>query len=257
MKPVKYIRVFEGKSNNAHLIEFDNGKQYIVKFLKENQKRVLINEWIGYCIARYMQLPVPPSRIVEIPHSFLKEMNHTDNIIYTPQQFASLYIPDCKNGHELTNPNVVNTENLAGIILLDYWLHNTDRTRKNILYKEIAPNEQQLFIIDQADLFGSSNWTTQDLLTLSQRLLKSYTHELLSGFIEEEEQFYRNIQVIKAIPSLLLKEILDFAPVEWGLTAEEKENLLHILEFRRESVLTGNIKKFIREKYLPFKNNKE
>lgn len=123
MIPTKYNQFFQGKSNNAYLFTFDNEKQYIVKFLKQGQEKILMNEWLGYCISRYLDLPIPSSTIVEIPKTFLTEMEQAEDIIYTPKQFASLYIEGCKNGHEIHKPQLINTKGLAGIIVLDYWFY--------------------------------------------------------------------------------------------------------------------------------------
>jgi hypothetical protein len=247
MKPIQYLEFFEGKSNNAHLISFDNGKQYIVKFLKKGQEKTLLNEWLGYSIARYMNLPIPPSRFVEIPKTFLKEMIQTEDILYTSRQFATLYIPDCKNAHELQNPNIIiNSDQLAGIIILDYWLYNTDRTRKNILFKEESNKNYHLHIIDHADSFGSFAWKKEDLQKIDQQnLLKSATHELIASFIVDKNELYQQFNIIRAIPALLLKEILDFAPEDWLVTKDEKEEIIDFLLFRRENVLPTLIQKFI------------
>lgn len=247
MMPVQYIRFYPGKSSNAHLILFDNGKQYIVKFLKQGQEKILMNEWLGYSIARYMDLPIPPSRIVEIPAAFLNEIDQKENLIYTSKQFATLYIDDCKNGHELENPHVINTKQLAGILILDYWLFNTDRTRKNILFKEISPETYHLYIIDHADIFGSFAWNKEDLEFISKQILKSATHEMIANFIKDKNDLIEQLKVIQEIPVFLLKEILDFPPEDWGISSDEKDAILTFLINRRDYILPDLIKKVIKK----------
>lgn len=251
IQAIKYHQLFEGKSNNAHLFSFDNGKQYIVKFLKEGQEKVLFNEWVGYAIARFLQLPVPPSRFVEIPQSYFEGLTDGELIKYTKTQFATEYIPGCKNAHELTAPNVVNRDQLAGIIIFDYWLYNQDRTRKNVLFKETEDQKHQLFIIDHADIFGSFAWDNSSLSTYCRKLMKSATHELIAEFIEDEKAFYDQLAIIQSIPIHLLNEIVEFVPEEWGITEDDKKQVVDYLVCRRDIVLPKLIRDFIKVRYRP------
>ncbi|WP_342744924.1 HipA family kinase [Fredinandcohnia onubensis] len=249
IQPTKYHQLYEGKSNNAHLISFDNGKQYIVKFFKEGQDKVLFNEWVGYSIARYLQLPVPPSRFVQIPESFYSELTGGQFVKVTNTQFAIEYIPNCQNAHDLTSPNVINRSQLAGIIIMDYWLYNLDRTRKNVLFKETPEGNHMLYIIDHADLFGSYAWDSSNLSTYCRKLMKSATHELIASFIPDEKDFYDQLSIIQSIPIHLLNEIVAFTPEDWGVTEDDKKRVVDYLVCRRDMVLSKLIRDFIKSRY--------
>ncbi|WP_449539514.1 HipA family kinase [Ferdinandcohnia sp. Marseille-Q9671] len=251
IQPTNYHQLFEGKSNNAHLFSFDNGKQYIVKFFKEGQEKILFNEWIGYSIARYLQLPVPPSRFVQIPQSYYSELTDGELIKYTNTQFATEYIPNCQNAHELPSPKVINQKQLAGIIIMDYWLYNLDRTRKNVLFKETSAGNHYLYIIDHADLFGSFAWDSNHLSTYCRKLMKSATHEMIASFIQEEKDFYDQLSIIQAIPIHLLNEIVAFTPDDWGISEEDKNRVVDYLVCRRDMVLPKLIRDFIKTRYRP------
>lgn len=255
IQPIKYHQLFEGKSNNAHLFSFDNGKKYIVKFIKEGQEKILFNEWIGYSIARYLQLPVPASRFVQIPESQLSKLTDAKFIKYTDTQFAIEYIPNCKNAHELTSPNIINLEQLAGIIIMDYWLYNQDRTRKNVLFKEELEGKHKLIIIDHADLFGSFAWESINLPTYSRNLMKSAAHELIASFIQDEKEFYNLLSLIQSIPIHLLNEIVAFTPDDWGITDDDKKRVVDYLVCRRDMVLAKLISDFIKVRYRPLHSN--
>lgn len=255
IQPLKYEQRFAGKSNNAYLFTFDNGKQYVVKFLKEGQEKVLFNEWIGYGIARYLQLPVPPGRFVEIPEAMLSKLEEYDQIKSTTTQFASEFIPNCQNAHELKSPNVINQDQLAGIIILDYWLYNLDRTRKNILFKEVDKGHHHLYIIDQADLFGSFSWELNDLTPYSRKLFKSSTHQLIASFIKSESAFFDQLNIVQSIPIHLLYELITLTPDSWGITDVEKERILEYLVTRRDKTLPKLISDFIKTKYHPIQGN--
>ncbi|WP_102347318.1 HipA family kinase [Bacillus sp. Marseille-P3661] len=248
INPIAYRKKLEGKSN-AHLITFDDGRDYVVKFFQSGFEKSLPNEWVSYCLARYLGLPVPFAKIVEIPQSFTYETPELASMSTTTQsQFVSLFVPDCLDGHQVsTILDITNKELLAGIIVFDYWLCNRDRTRKNILLQEEKQDCYKLWIIDHAETFGSYNWTLSELDHLSTDLMKSATHELMSRFVEDEQYFAKQIELIKAIPIFLIEEIVTLIPDDWMMSKEEKKALVSTLVGRRKEMLSNVIKKFIKK----------
>lgn len=82
---------------------------------------------------------MPFACLVEMPEEFTGNIPELAQFIPTKHQFASLYVPNCLDGHHVSIVSgIVNSETLAGIILFDYWLCNRGRTRKNILLQEVA-----------------------------------------------------------------------------------------------------------------------
>ncbi|RSD25929.1 HipA family kinase [Mesobacillus subterraneus] len=251
IQPVCYRKKLEGKSN-AHLITFDDGRNYVVKFFQEGFERTLPNEWISYCLARYLDLPVPYAQIIEIPQTFVSQTPELSQVATSQFQFASLYIQDCLDGHEVTEvPNILNHDKLAGIIVFDYWLSNHDRTRKNILLREESPSSYRLWMIDQAEVLGSYNWQLSDLEKMNTKLLKSATHKLIAGFIKDEQEFDDYIELTQTIPIFLIEEIVSIIPDEWLVSKEEKKAIVSALVTRRNKVLPKLIKQFIKKVYLP------
>lgn len=251
MKPTSYQKLFESKTNNAHLITFDDGNDYVVKLFKETENKALVNEWIAYCFARYMGLPIPYSYLVEIPKEFFEKIPKSVDTKYTSQQFASKYISNCKNGHETNVLKILNNDDLANIIVFDYWLYNIDRTRKNILLEERIPGGHYCWIIDNADSFGSLSWTVNDLWNRPQTTIESATHALLAKHVPKEVDFKKAIQLIQVIPTQLIEEIVSSIPEDWQLSNVEKEELIKSLNYRRFFTLHLLIEKFIRKVYRP------
>ncbi|WP_163103500.1 HipA family kinase [Peribacillus alkalitolerans] len=254
IEPVSYIKTLEGKSN-AHLITFDDGRDYVVKYFQPDFDKTLPNEWIGYCLARFLDLPIPYGQLVKIPKEFTSLYPELSGIDQTQYQFASLYVPDCFNGHELsTVPHINNPHSLAAIIVFDYWLCNKDRTRKNILLCDESPNSYKLWIIDQAEILGSHSWIQTDLERLTGKIMKSATHQFMASFIEDEKQFTEQIEIVQKIPQLLLDEIVSMMPEEWNISLEEKNAIVDTLLKRRKRTLPEQIEKFINTVYLPLHN---
>ncbi|WHY88444.1 hypothetical protein QNH39_11650 [Neobacillus novalis] len=255
IEPITYLRKLEGKSN-AHLITFSDGKDYVVKYFQPGFEKSLPNEWVGYGLGRYLGLPIPFAKIIEIPPEFSAQVPELREMSHAQHQFASLYVPDCLDGHQVSNVRQINNhQTLAGIILLDYWLCNRDRTRKNILLREETANSYQLWIIDQAEIFGSYSWLEAELDHLPVELLKSATHQIMASFIEEEEPFFEQLDVIQTIPILLIEEIVEVIPDDWNVSKDEKKAMVTALVTRRKKILPDLMNKFIKKIYRPIHAN--
>jgi hypothetical protein len=240
IKPVAYKKTLEGKSN-AHLITFNDDRDYVVKYLQPGFEKTLANEWVAYCLARYLELPIPFAQLVEIPQEFSSQY-----------QFASLYVPDCLDGHQVTDiSSITNKENLAGIILFDYWLCNRDRTRKNIILCDDTPNSYHLWIIDHAEVFASYNWTLLDIESLPITILKSATHQIMAYFIENEQEFNEHLEIIQTLPINLIEEIVAVIPEDWQVTSEERKAIVSTLVTRRKRILRKLMERFIKRVYQP------
>jgi hypothetical protein len=251
IQPVTYKKTLAGKSN-AHLITFDDGRDYVVKYFQPGFEKTLANEWVGYCLARYLCLPIPFAQLVEIPQEFSSKFPELAQMTHTQFQFASLYLSDCYDGHQVTDvPAISNRENLSGIILFDYWMCNRDRTRKNIVLCDDTPNSYRLWIIDHAEVFASYNWTLADLESLPITILKSATHQLMACFIDNEQDFYEQLEIIQTIPTHLLEEIVALIPDDWQVTSEERKAIVTTLVTRRKRILRKLMERFIKRVYLP------
>lgn len=254
IEPILYKKQLPGKSN-AHLIQFNDGYDYVVKFLRPGFEKSLANEWVGYCIARYMNLPVPYSCMVEILPDFLTNIPNMNPIILTKRQFASRFLPGCVNGHEAEEiSDIVNKDVLANIIVFDYWLMNHDRTRKNILLKEEEKGRYHLSVIDHAEIFHSYNWQLSDLDVLYKNLIKSLTHKLIASFIDHEDQFWEQIDIMQKMPALLIEEIVDLIPEDWLVSKDERKAMTGILVNRRKREVPKLVHRFIKRIYRSMKN---
>ncbi|WP_077215164.1 HipA family kinase [Bacillus dakarensis] len=251
IKPVAYRRKMEGKSN-AHLITFDDGRDYVVKYFRPGFEKTLPNEWISYCLGRYLGLPIPVAKIVKIPQEFSSQIPDLPPLKDDSYQFASLFIPNCLDGHQVTDvESITNPSTLASIILFDYWLGNTDRTRKNILLEEKGADSYQLWTIDHAEVFSTYNWEMPDLDSLPERVMKSAAHQLMARFIRNEEDFHASLEIIQTIPILLIEEIVALIPDDWNVTAEERKGIVTVLLRRRDKILPKLMGSFLKKVYRP------
>lgn len=251
IEPICYRKKLNGKSE-AHLITFNDGQDYVVKCFKKGIEKTLPNEWVSYCLARYLQLPIPYAQIVEIPQEFISKYPELKNMKKTKYQFASMYVSNCYNLHQVSSvSNIINDHNIASILVFDYWIYNKDRTRDNILLCEEIPNSYKLWIIDHGVAFGSFKWAISDLGNLPVKILKSATHKFLARFIVDEKDFFEAIETIQKIPIHLLEEIVELIPDEWLVSEEEKNAIFRTLVNRREKILSKLVRKFLEKVYHP------
>lgn len=255
LEPVQYQKKLEGKSN-AHLITFNDGRDYVVKYFQPGFEKTLPNEWVGYGLARFMGLPVPFAKIIEMPDEFTTRVPEIDHPNISKHQFASLYVPACFDGHQVGNvPAITNNETLAGIILLDYWLCNRDRTRKNILLCQDTTESYRLWMIDQAEIFNSYSWGIEDVKVLPDGLMKSATHQLMARFIKDENDFYHYLELVQTTPILLIEELFNLIPDDWMISPDEKKAAIGALLKRRKEMLPRLMRRIIKRVYNPLKES--
>lgn len=254
IEPTNYLKKLEGKSN-SHLITFNDGRDYVIKYFQQGFEKTLPNEWISYCLGRYLGLPIPFAQIVNIPQEYASQIPELTQMDSTPYQFASIYIPDCLDGHQVSSlSKITNHSSLASVIVFDYWLYNGDRTRKNILLHAESENAYRLWAIDQAEVFGTYNWVQSDLEQLPSDLIKSATHQIMASFIENKNDFFEQLELIQTIPVFLIEEIVAMIPDEWGVSKEEKKVMVQVLVTRRKKILPEVLKRFVNKIYLPLHN---
>src|SRR3981189_1528940 len=68
----RLIRKMRGGAQ-AHLIEADDGRYYVVKFQNNPQhRRILVNEMIASVFLEYLQIKSPESAVIQLDEAFLQ-----------------------------------------------------------------------------------------------------------------------------------------------------------------------------------------
>jgi hypothetical protein len=76
---------------------------------------------------------------------------------------------------------------------------------------------------------------------------------MIASFIEREEEFDKQLEVIQTMPILLIEEIVNLIPDEWGVSKEERKAIVTTLLYRRHKVLPKLTKRIVRKIYQPLK----
>ena len=114
-----------------------------------------------------------------------------------------------------------------------------------------TPNSYRLWIIDHAEVFASYNWTLDDMESLPITILKSGTHQIMACFIEYEQDFYEQLEIIQTLPIHLIEEIVALIPEDWQVTSEEKKAIVSALVTRRKRILKKLMERFLKRVYRP------
>ncbi len=141
--------------SNSQLMLADDGRYYVVKFLKNPQhQRILINELLCYTLLDYLQLPVPKWAIVNVPQQSVDEtlqlsLKNAGSRTYPCEpglHFGSQYPgnPLRKAVYDYVPLSVLrtvsNVEAFSGMVAFDKWVSNADG-RQAIFFRERVKNQ--------------------------------------------------------------------------------------------------------------------
>jgi hypothetical protein len=147
VKARRFLRKMRGGAQ-AHLLEAEDGRYYVVKFRNNPQhRRILVNEWISSVFLRYLQISAPPAAMIEVTADFLLENPEVHFQLGSKRvpveagwHFGSQFpgdplrtavydfLPDALLGR------VVNIAEFLGVYVFDKWMANAD-ARQSIFYR--------------------------------------------------------------------------------------------------------------------------
>lgn len=236
IKPVHTIQKMQKGHSRPHLIRFNDGNDYVVKF-KNNPTgtRMLVNEYVAGKLAMLLNLPVVPFRTVYITRKFI-EANASlfQSGFRSGYQFASLFIKDSTylpKEFDSNQPiNITNREQLSGVIAFDYWLGNIDRNRKNLLLKSIPGIGYEFYMIDHGHCFMDSMWTVETLKAMpdmSDSWRKAHRHYIF--LLQGDGGIAAYIKRIIEVPRKVLESVVRSIPADWDVSEIEREALIEFL----------------------------
>jgi len=253
---IRLIRKLRGGAQ-AHLLECDDGRFYVVKFRNNPQhRRILVNEWISAVFLRYLQIAVPDTAIVNTSAEFL-EKNPDINLqlgsrrvgVEPGWHFGSAYpgdparmavydfIPD------LLLDKVVNLADFLGVLVFDKWAGNAD-ARQSVFYRArlkqwVSGADEYLtrtgFVANMMDhgyVFDGPHWTFADS-PLQGLYFRSVVYEKVRSWADFQPWLDRVVHFPEEVVDDALKQL----PPEWLEDDNDAvEQLLTKLMARRKRV---------------------
>jgi hypothetical protein len=241
--------------SSPRLMEFNDRYLYVVKF-KNNPKglRVLVNEFVAGELARLLELPVAPFKVVQFSskekHSNSLRSLHDTN---SGHQFCSQFIPHSFGLPKNPPPKhlISNRKDIVGLIFFDYWIANKDRHRNNILLKPLPNGTYYVYLIDHSHCFpGNYLWTKQSLQKGPKKLKSRLVHHWVASLLEDRYELEECIKKIMSIPKEKIAHIIFSIPEDWEVSPDERAALYHYLI--KTQKLMPKIARYVCKTYYPF-----
>ena len=236
----------------AHLLEANDGKFYVVKFSNNPQhRRVLLNEWIGSVILRHLKIDTPETNLIEITSEFLRDNPRvfmetgTRRLPAIGLHFGSRFPGDPAHDpvfdfvpDSLLIGACMNIDHYIGALVFDKWTSNVD-PRQSIFYKHgmLRPRCIRFIaqMIDNGAIFGGPDWRFDDLPTQGH-----YWRSAVYSKVQSLGDFEPWLQRVKDLPLAVVYDCLKQVPGEWiDGEASALERLLEQLFKRRSRI--GNL----------------
>ncbi|VBB06935.1 Hypothetical protein LUCI_2177 [Lucifera butyrica] len=220
----------------------DDGKTYVVKmnYNKINSK-VLANEFLATKFAEFMDLRCfPPYDMIEINEQLLQENKQLIELgVIAGHHFAYQFLDHTSYVSRHNLDKIVNTTEMAGVILFDHILQNSDRNsnKKNLL---LRPEDAgyRIYAIDNSHLFGSGRWTLDSLTNLSTKIkiFSRFTYgRFLRNYLSPQD-FIPYLEKVKVLSNETIDTFVREIPTEWLPNTEERKVLANHLKTRRDLV---------------------
>jgi hypothetical protein len=207
-----------------------DGNTYILKGRQAG--RQIVNEQVVGRLGVLLGAPVALSYIVDVDETLTNDAEEPEFAYFqSGLAHASLFIPDCSFDRSiLGSQQEVNRQRFALLCLLYGWVGANDR---QFLYKTQHPSE--VYSIDHGHFFpGGPDWTIQDLrdapeATLDPKIFQTFRFQL--------SEIQGALMALGKLSDEKILRVVARPPGEWGITMEERVELVAYLVKRREELL--------------------
>ncbi len=269
----RLIRKMRGGAQ-AHLMEADDGRFYVVKFRNNPQhRRILVNELVAGVFLRYLQIAAPDTAIIRLSEEFLNanpevhiQLGAHREPVRAGWHFGSRfpghpdrlavydYIPD------VLLKRVVNSADFLGVLVFDKWTANAD-ARQSVFYRarvrewisgQTSLSEQAGFValmMDHGYIFDGPHWTFSD-----SAIQGLYFRPLVYETVTSWDSFQPWLDRVVHFPEEVVDEAFKQIPREWLNGDEEELVKLLTLLLRRRARVPELIRDCRRGRVNPFPN---
>jgi hypothetical protein len=241
----------------AHLLEAEDGRFYVVKFRNNPQhRRILVNELIASVFLKYLQIAAPETAIIHLSEDFLRanpdvhiQLGARHMAVEPGWHFGSLYpgdpervavydfLPDALLG------KVANLAEFLGMLVFDKWTANADSRQSIFLrarLREWVPSAAThplrvgfaALMIDHGYLFDGPHWQFAD-----SPIQGLYFRPLVYEKVRSLDDFQPWLDQVMHFPEEVVDEAARRIPPSWIEADEDNvEQLLEKLLARRKRV---------------------
>jgi hypothetical protein len=223
-----------------HTFECDDGRTYLVKF--KDRTRTVINEHVGYSLARYLELPVPESRHVMVPRELIEASDDLRVRGISPGlHYGSLWLDGSIEFTKMIGRSVplTNAASLSGLIVLDNLVLNWDRNNSsNHLLQATATGEFEYMAVDFNEILAGPRWTieTMNQVKMTSQLVSIFP--FINVRVTGLASFSPWLEKAEAISTERVSRILSDVPSSWDIGKEEKAAISDFI-LTRTSLVRG------------------
>jgi hypothetical protein len=266
---VRHVRKMRGGAQ-AHLLEADDGKWYVVKFRNNPQhRRVLVNEVLCARLLDYLKIAAPPTALIEVGAEFLKQnpecslqLGLKRMEIEPGWQFGSQYpgdpatiavydfLPDALVSQ------VANLADFRAILVFDKWVANADG-RQAAFYRAMvrqagARGGRASFVarmIDHGYAFNGPHWDFPE--SAAQGL---YARKIVYEAVRSLDDFEPWLDQVVHFPEEVIDQAWKSIPPSWVEGEEDAFDRMLMQLFERRARVPALIDACHKSQANPFGN---
>lgn len=235
---VAYIGPIGRGATRPQLFRCQDGEVYVVK--TQNNKlgsKVLVNEYLATRLGELLGLCFPPGDIVQVPPSLVQAERCLRCLgIAAGPHFGCRYLHGGVYVGRAALEQAKNKKQMAGVILLDHFLHNYDRTnsRCNLLIRR-EKDGYRLYGIDNSHAFRRGRWDVAllEALVSEVRVDRNRAYGVLMKHYLRAADYAVYADRLENMSAEFIAEMIAAIPQEWLPDAAERQALARYLWERR------------------------
>jgi hypothetical protein len=245
---VRDLKMTKG-SAGSHAFECDDGQRYFVKF--KDATRTVTNEYIGYSLASWLDLPVPENGKVMVPQKLIDDSEDLHRrAIVGGVHHGTVWMDGCVDFKDrvVRELDLTNSACLPGLVVLDNLVVNMDRNNPGNNLIQTTPRGLEYKTVDFSEILSGRSWTVETMA-----VAKTYRHlvpvfTVLALPVTGILSFSPWLERVEALSDAEVANMLSGIPDSWQVTDVEKKAIADFLLGRK--VLVREILLLNRSRFL-------